>query len=64
MTEILKERQAADFLGISVFKLRKHRENKQLPRFIRMGRAIRYTVKDLMDYINSVTVAPENEVSA
>ena len=59
--QLMYERDAADYLGVSKAWLQKARYNNTGPKYIRVGgiygRAIRYRVRDLDAYID------DNEVS-
>jgi predicted DNA-binding transcriptional regulator AlpA len=57
--KLLKEREAAKLLGVSVFMLQDDRKKEPNHRitFCRIGeRSIRYRYEDLMDYIEKKTV--------
>jgi predicted DNA-binding transcriptional regulator AlpA len=49
---LLNTRAAADFLGISYWWLVKARRGGRGPKYIKIGRAIRYSKVDLFDFIN------------
>ena len=55
---LLTDREAAKELGLKVPTLRFWRMCGRGPKFIRMGRAVRYSPTDLMDYIKAQTVEP------
>jgi predicted DNA-binding transcriptional regulator AlpA len=48
---LLTGREAADLLRLSERTLERHRVAGAGPRFIRLGRAVRYRRRDLLDYI-------------
>jgi hypothetical protein len=52
---LLTEKQAARFLSRSVSSLRRDRRSIRGPKFIRMGRSIRYRASDLADYLDACT---------
>lgn len=47
----LTEREVSDLLGLSVATLRAWRHRGQGPRFLRLGRAVRYLPSDLEDFV-------------
>jgi len=53
---VIDERQAAQVLGLKVATLRAWRLKKRGPKFVRFGRAVRYPVRELEDYIAARTV--------
>jgi hypothetical protein len=57
--EILTERGAADLLKISCRTLQAWRCAHVGPRFIRVGRSVRYRRNDLFNWIETNTVAPK-----
>ena len=56
---LLKEHAVAQYLAVSVQKIRVMRKNGEGPRFIRIGKSIRYTIASLQDYILSLSNAPK-----
>jgi len=50
-TMVLTVQQAAEYLGLAVSTLNKWRCLGDGPVFIKMGRAVRYRMEDLEDYI-------------
>ncbi|WP_417490345.1 helix-turn-helix transcriptional regulator [Maricaulis sp.] len=58
---LLRERDAADYIGVSDYTLQKWRWRGNGPRFVRIGgphgRAIRYRKRDLDAYIGQNLVA-------
>jgi predicted DNA-binding transcriptional regulator AlpA len=52
----LTEREVSDLLGLSVATLRAWRHRGQGPRFLRLGRAVRYLPADLEDFVRASTV--------
>ena len=63
-TESMKavnEKVAAKMLGFSVKTLQNRRYLAQPPRFVRIGRSIRYRVADLEAFLNECTVEPRTE---
>ena len=55
-TRALTEREVADLLGLSVATLRAWRHRGKGPRFLRLGRSVRYLPSDLDDFVRSSTV--------
>lgn len=58
--ELLTEPETARRLGCSVSGLRKWRTEGTGPRYIRIGRLIRYQVADLDKWLSAQTVDPEH----
>ena len=56
---LLKEHAVAQYLAVSVQKIRVMRKNGEGPHFIRIGKSIRYTIASLQDYILSLSKAPK-----
>ena len=56
---LLKEHAVAQYLAVSVQKIRVMRKNGEGPRFIKIGKSIRYTIASLQDYILSLYKAPK-----
>ena len=56
---LLKEHAVAQYLTVSVQKIRVMRKNGEGPHFIRIGKSIRYTIASLQDYILSLSNAPK-----
>ena len=52
----LTEREVADLLGLSVATLRAWRHRGQGPRFLRLGRAVRYLPADLETFVRASVV--------
>ena len=53
---LVNEREAARLVGFSVAALIKWRREGRGPRYIRVGRSIRYRVSDLVEWIQRHTV--------
>ena len=60
----LTEVEAAKVLGLSVATLRAWRLRRTGPRFVRLGRAVRYTANDLRLYVEHNTVDTKPETTA
>jgi predicted DNA-binding transcriptional regulator AlpA len=56
---LLNESEAAEFLAVSVRTLQAWRTRDAGPPFVRLGRAIRYRLKDLIDWVRSNTCLPK-----
>ena len=52
----LTEREVADMLGLSVATLRAWRHRGRGPRFLRLGRSVRYLPADLADFVRASAV--------
>ena len=55
-TRALTEREVAELLGLSVATLRAWRHRGKGPRFLRLGRSIRYLPSDLADFVRASAV--------
>lgn len=60
----LTEREVAGLLGLSVATLRAWRHRGQGPRFLRLGRAVRYLPADLETFVRASVVEGGTERSA
>lgn len=60
----LTEREISDLLGLSVATLRAWRHRGQGPRFLRLGRAVRYLPADLEDFVRASAVDASPEPSS
>jgi predicted DNA-binding transcriptional regulator AlpA len=56
---LLNEAEAAKFLAVSVRTLQAWRTRDSGPPFVRLGRAIRYRLKDLIEWVRSNTCLPK-----
>ncbi len=61
---LLTESETARRLGISVSGLRKWRRGGQGPRFIRLGRLIRYSVPDLEEWLVANRQEPDSSLQS
>lgn len=52
----LTEREVAELLGLSVATLRAWRHRARGPRFLRLGRSVRYLPSDLADFVRASAV--------
>lgn len=57
--QVVNEIQAAEILGRAIQTLRNDRHLRQGPPYIKLGRSIRYSVGDLMDYLDRHRIDPE-----
>lgn len=64
VTRALTEREVSDLLGLSVATLRAWRHRGQGPRFLRLGRAVRYLPADLEDFVRASAVDAGTESSS
>jgi len=55
-TRALTEREVAELLGLSVATLRAWRHRGKGPRFLRLGRSIRYLPSDVNDFVRASAV--------
>ena len=55
-TRALTEREVADLLGLSVATLRAWRHRGRGPRFLRLGRSVRYLPSDVADFVRASAV--------
>ena len=60
-TPLLNRKQAAEFLGVAPGTLTVWAcENRYGIPFVKVGKCVRYRMKDLNDWVNSRLVQPEN----
>lgn len=55
-TRALTEREVGELLGLSVATLRAWRHRGRGPRFLRLGRSVRYLPSDLADFVRASAV--------
>jgi len=55
-TRALTEREVAELLGLSVATLRAWRHRGRGPRFLLLGRSVRYLPSDLADFVRASAV--------
>ena len=60
----LTEREVAARLGLSVATLRTWRMRHTGPRFVRLGRAVRYLENDIDEYVGAHAVDPKDDRSS
>ncbi len=56
--EFLDTKAASEFLGLSTQALELWRTRREGPPFVRVGRAVRYSVADLRGWMNGQRVEP------
>jgi hypothetical protein len=56
--EYLDTEGAAEFVGLSKQQLELWRTQRQGPRFVKIGRAVRYAIADLRDFMGRQIVEP------
>ncbi len=55
-TRALTDREVADLMGLSVATLRSWRHRGKGPRFLRLGRSVRYLPSDLAEFVRASAV--------
>ena len=60
----LTEREVADMLGLSVATLRAWRHRGKGPRFLRLGRSVRYLPSDVADFVRASAVDTQSVSSS
>jgi predicted DNA-binding transcriptional regulator AlpA len=58
--KLLTEKDVAPILGVSVYTLQRWRVRRVGPRYVKLGRAIRYRMSDLLDFISGNTIGPSH----
>ena len=58
LPDLMTRQQAADYLGVTPQALSQMNVRGQGPRFVRIGRSVRYRRDDLLDWIESRVVDP------
>lgn len=56
--QVLDEKQAADYVGLSVRTLQSRRFNSLTPAFLKLGRSVRYRLTDLDAFLEAHRVDP------
>ena len=54
-TKLLTVRELSDYLGISDETLRKSRMKKLGPKYLKLGRVVRYKLDDVLEWIDAQT---------
>ena len=57
--EHIGEEAATRLMGLSKFTLRNYRHLRKGPPYVRIGRAIRYRVGDILDFLDSRKITPD-----
>lgn len=57
--QVVDEIDAAKILGRAVQTLRNDRHLRQGPAYLKLGRSVRYQVRDLLNYLEKHRVDPE-----
>jgi excisionase family DNA binding protein len=60
----LTEREAAEVLGLSVTTLRAWRHRGKGPRFLRLGRSVRYLPSDVYEFVRASAVDTQSDSSS
>ena len=60
----LTEREVSELLGLSVATLRAWRHRGKGPRFLRLGRSVRYLPTDVDDFVRASAVDTRSESSS
>jgi excisionase family DNA binding protein len=63
-TTALTERQVAEHLGLSVATLRAWRHRGKGPRFLRLGRSVRYLPADVDEFVRASAVDTQSDSSS
>jgi excisionase family DNA binding protein len=63
-TTALTERQVAEQLGLSVATLRAWRHRGKGPRFLRLGRSVRYLPSDVDEFVRASAVDTRSDSSS
>jgi predicted DNA-binding transcriptional regulator AlpA len=58
--KFLKEAQVAHYFKLSVWKLRKDRENNRGLPYVKIGRLVRYPVEKIEQFLEDNKVLPKN----
>lgn len=63
-TRALTEREVAELLGLSVATLRAWRHRGKGPRFLRLGRSVRYLPTDVDEFVRASAVDTQSDSSS
>lgn len=61
MNKLLNEKEAAIFLGCSIYKMQRDRRKGSPIPFVKIGASVKYRVSDLENYILSRTYSSTSE---
>ncbi len=64
METLLNEVEAGKILGWTVKALQAHRWKRLPPRYVKVGRNVRYRVEDIEEFLAANTVEPRNNEEA
>jgi hypothetical protein len=64
MGALLNEKEAAEYLSVSVAWLRKQRLFSRSPAYHKLGGAVRYHVDDLAAFVKAARVEPQDKRAA
>ena len=53
---VVGEEAAAEYLGLAVQTLRNRRLERKPPNYLKIGRSVRYRMRDLEDYLESCLI--------
>ena len=56
----IDEKKAASMLGVAVQTLRNWRHTRKGPAYIKLGRAVRYRLDDLVEYLDQRRIDPSH----
>jgi hypothetical protein len=56
-SDLVNEKQAAEYLGIKPATLRAWRNQSIGPRYLKIGKCVKYSINDLQSYVKEQTVA-------
>jgi predicted DNA-binding transcriptional regulator AlpA len=59
MNRAVNEHAAAEILGVAVQSLRNWRCMREGPSYVKLGKAVRYLLADIEDYLQKRRVEPE-----
>lgn len=62
MHQAINEIEVAQTLNLSVQTLRNWRNQRKGPPYLKIGRSVRYSVEDLVNYLNSKKIVPEENI--
>jgi len=63
MQGLVNEKEAARLLGLSVITLRNYRHQRRGPIYYKLGRSVRYSLKDIMEFVEQRRIIPEKDTS-
>lgn len=57
--QLLNERETASMLSVSVYTLRAHRQKNKGIQYVKIGRAVRYALSDVLAFMNNNRISFE-----